>query len=178
MYVFYLHDLIGSSLTTTLGGWFYYHLSFLHIGKPKFTEVQPHLESHSATPTVWLPGPCLWLLYSFDFSRDYYELGHARHQRLPWWGRKHDWFLTLRNFYPGSWGFPGGFEVKEFTCQCGRHKRHGSIAGLGRSPGRGNDNLLQYSCLEIPWTEEPGRLQSMGSQRVRHKWVTDHVGIS
>ena len=31
---------------------------------------------------------------------------------------------------------------------------------------------LQYSCLENPWTEEPGRLQSMGSLRVRHDWVT------
>ena len=40
----------------------------------------------------------------------------------------------------------------------------GSIPGLGRSPGKGNGNPLQYSCLRIPWTEEPGRLQSMGSQ--------------
>ena len=29
--------------------------------------------------------------------------------------------------------------------------------------GEGNGNPLQYSCLEIPWTEEPGGLQSMGS---------------
>ena len=29
-------------------------------------------------------------------------------------------------------------------------------------------NPLQYSCLENPWTEEPGGLQSMGSQRVGH----------
>ena len=28
---------------------------------------------------------------------------------------------------------------------------------------------------KIPWTEEPGRLQSMGSQRVRHDWVTEQV---
>ena len=35
-----------------------------------------------------------------------------------------------------------------------------------RSPGEGNGCLLQYSCLENPWTEKPGRLQSMGSQRV------------
>ena len=34
--------------------------------------------------------------------------------------------------------------------------------------GEGNGNPLQYSCLEIPWTEEPGGLQSMGSQRVGH----------
>ena len=44
----------------------------------------------------------------------------------------------------------------------------GSSPGLGRSPGEGNGNPLQYYCLEIPWTEEPGRLQSMGSQRVGH----------
>ena len=40
----------------------------------------------------------------------------------------------------------------------------GLIHGLGRSPGEGNGNPLQYSCLENPWTEEPGKLQSMGSQ--------------
>ena len=31
---------------------------------------------------------------------------------------------------------------------------------------------LQYSCLENPWAEEPGRLQSTGSWRVRHDWVS------
>ena len=40
------------------------------------------------------------------------------------------------------------------------------IPRLGRSPGVGNGNLLQYSCLEITWTEEPGGLQSMRPQRV------------
>ena len=34
--------------------------------------------------------------------------------------------------------------------------------------GEGNGTPLQYSCLKIPWTEEPGRLQSMGSLRVGH----------
>ena len=38
----------------------------------------------------------------------------------------------------------------------------GSIPGLGRSAGEGNGNPLG-SCT-IPWTEEPGRLESMGSQ--------------
>ena len=42
----------------------------------------------------------------------------------------------------------------------------GSIPGLGRSPGKGNSNPLQYSCLgENPLTEEPGGLQSVGSQK-------------
>ena len=110
-------------------------------------------------------------------------------------------------------GVPGGSDGKESACNDGDL---GSVSGLGRSPGEGNGNLLQYFCLEnlmdrgawratfhgvakswtwlsefhftsfiivsysvvtekamaphsstlawkIPWTEEPGRLQSMGS---------------
>ena len=47
----------------------------------------------------------------------------------------------------------------------------GSISGSGRSLGVGNGSSLWYSCLvEIPWTEEPGGLQSMGlwSQTWQH----------
>ena len=42
-------------------------------------------------------------------------------------------------------GFPGGSDGKESACNAGDS---GSIPGLGKSPGEGNDNLLQYSCLE------------------------------
>ena len=52
----------------------------------------------------------------------------------------------------------------------------GSIPGSGRSPGGGHGNPLQYSCWRIPWTKEPGGLQSMGSQRVRYDW-SDLAGI-
>ena len=41
----------------------------------------------------------------------------------------------------------------------------GLILGLGRSPGGGNSSILAW---RIPWTEEPGRLQTVGSQRVGH----------
>ena len=44
----------------------------------------------------------------------------------------------------------------------------GSIPWSGRSPGEGNGNPLQYSCLENSMDREPGRLQFMGSQRVRN----------
>ena len=44
----------------------------------------------------------------------------------------------------------------------------GSIPGLGRSPGEGNGNSLQCSCLENSMDRQPGRLQSMGWQRVGH----------
>ena len=43
-----------------------------------------------------------------------------------------------------------------------------SVPGLGRSPGKGNGNPLRILAWRIPWTEEPGGLQFMGSQRVRH----------
>ena len=46
-----------------------------------------------------------------------------------------------------SMGFPGGSEVKASACSVGDS---GSIPELGRSPGEGNGNPLQYSCLENP----------------------------
>ena len=56
--------------------------------------------------------------------------------------------------------------VKNQPANVGDARDAGLIPGLGRSPGEGNDNPLQYSCLENPTDE--GRLQSMGSQRVGH----------
>ena len=50
---------------------------------------------------------------------------------------------------------------KESSCQAGDL---GSILGLGKSPGEGNDNPIRYSCLGNPRMEQQGRLQSMGSQ--------------
>ena len=44
-------------------------------------------------------------------------------------------------------GFPGGSEDKASACNAGDP---GSMPGLGRSPGEGNGNPLQYSCLENP----------------------------
>ena len=44
-------------------------------------------------------------------------------------------------------GFPGGSDSKESACNVGDL---GSIPGSGRSPGEGNGNPLQYSCLENP----------------------------
>ena len=72
----------------------------------------------------------------------------------------------------------GGSDGKESACNAGDL---GLIPGLGRSPGEGKGYPLQCSGLENPmdysgfqalWTEKPGGLQSMWSQRVRHNWVT------
>jgi len=54
---------------------------------------------------------------------------------------------------------------KESACNSGDP---GSHPGSGRFPGEGNGNPLCILAWRIPWTEEPGGLQSIGSQRVRH----------
>ena len=50
-----------------------------------------------------------------------------------------------------SQSFPGGSEVKASASNAGDP---GSIPGSGRSPGEGNGNSLQYSCLENPMDRE------------------------
>ena len=55
-------------------------------------------------------------------------------------------------------------EVKNSPANAGDVRDAGSIPGSGRSPGEGNGTL----AWKIPRTEEPDRLQSMGSQRVGH----------
>ena len=59
-------------------------------------------------------------------------------------------------------GFPGGSDGKESTCSAGDL---GLIPSLGKSPAGGHGYHSSILAWRIPWTEEPGRLPSMGSQR-------------
>ena len=52
--------------------------------------------------------------------------------------------------------------VKNPPADAGDVRDSGSIPGWGRSPGGGNGNPLQYSCLENPMDRRAGGLQSMG----------------
>ena len=61
-----------------------------------------------------------------------------------------------------SKGFPGGSVVNNTPASAGDA---GSISGLGRSPGEGNGTYSSTLAWEIPWTEEPGGLQSMELQK-------------
>ena len=58
----------------------------------------------------------------------------------------------MEYLYNGS-SFPGSSVIKNPPANAGDI---GSIPGLGRDPGEGNGDLLQYSRLRIPCTEEPG----------------------
>ena len=57
-----------------------------------------------------------------------------------------------------------GASGKEPICQCRRHKDMGLIPVSGRSPGEGDGNPLQYSCLENPTDKEPCGLWSTALQ--------------
>ena len=65
-------------------------------------------------------------------------------------------------------GFPGVLVVKNSPANAGNTRDGGSIPGSGRSPGERHGNPLRFSCLQNPWTEEPGGLQLIGSHRVGH----------
>ena len=72
-------------------------------------------------------------------------------------------------------GFPGGSSGKEPACQCRRCKRQGSVPGKNGFPSKDplEEGMAAHSSLlawRIPWTEEPGSLRSIESQRVRHDW--------
>ena len=56
-----------------------------------------------------------------------------------------------------EWGFPGGSVVKNLPANAGTVGDLGLIPGLGRSPGIGNGNPLQYSCLDNPVDREAWR---------------------
>ena len=71
-------------------------------------------------------------------------------------------------------GFPRGSMVKNTPANAGDLRNAGWIPGLGRSPGGGSGNPVSLAW-KTPWTEEPGGLQSMGSQRVGQDWASEHI---
>ena len=58
--------------------------------------------------------------------------------------------------------------VKNLPARAGDLRDAGSVPGWGRFPGEGMATHSSVLAWRIPWTEEPGRLQSIGSQRVGH----------
>ena len=64
-------------------------------------------------------------------------------------------------------GFPGGASIKDSTYQC---RRQGLIPVLGRSPGGGHGNPLQYSCPESPMDRGAWQATAHGVTRTR-SWL-------
>ena len=118
---------------------------------------------------IWLG----WLLVVAcgNLSLRIWTLSCGRQDLVPWWnlGSLH-WdcgVLATR---------PGGNTGKASSCQHRRCKRLGFIHSIGKIPPQ--KTMPPYSSIlawEIPWTEEPGWLQFLGSQRAGHKWVHTHA---
>ena len=88
----------------------------------------------------------------------------------------HSWpafmyLVIFNNCFFYSLDFPGGSDGEESTCQC-KKPRVWSLSQEGplKKEMATHCRILTW---RIPWTEEPDRLQSMESQRVRHDWATN-----
>ena len=87
---------------------------------------------------------------------------------------RHDFETEQQEQKSHLWGFPGGSAVKNPPASAEDAGDLGLIPGLGRSPGRGNSNLLQYSCLknlmdrDAWWARVPGVAKSW-------TWLSDRA---
>ena len=79
--------------------------------------------------------------------------------KVPTTGR---WYLTPKE----GLGLSRWLSGKESACSA---VNSSLIPGLGRSPGKEMATHFSILAWEIPWTEEPGRLQSMESQKSRRQ---------
>ena len=73
------------------------------------------------------------------------------------------------------WGFPGGSMVKNLSANA---RGSDSIPGLGRCPGGGNGNPLQYFCLENSMNRGSWCAAVHGVPRVRYDWAHTHLPIT
>ena len=81
---------------------------------------------------------------------------------------------TIRQVHVTGCCFPGDVRGKEPLCQCRRHKRREFNPWVRKIPWRRAwQPIPVFLPGEPAWTEEPGGLQSMGSQRIGHNWATN-----
>ena len=105
--------------------------------------------------TLPSPNPCsptstheAWVSPANVLDKRYQNLGVVALWPVPYQPLLDDCLCPNRDFPGDSDGKASVYNARD----------PGSIPGSGRSPGEGNGNTLQYSCLENPMTEEPGRL--------------------
>ena len=109
--------------------------------------------------SLWIPQCYIWT-YIITRRCHFCNYVHSVSPRHKSWPRAQTQSLTEQrsNSTSISWGFPGSSEGKESACNAGDQ---GSIPGSGRSPGEGMATHSSILAWRIPWTEEPGGLQSM-----------------
>ena len=112
-----------------------------------------------------------WLLQSFCPSLVFYTLGFLS---WPFWRLFDLSFSTLLDFtlLHMSTIHSGGSNSKESACSA-----EGLVWSLSWEDPlvKGMDTNSSILAWRIPWTEEPGGLESLGLQRVGHNWATKHT---
>ena len=95
---------------------------------------------------------------------------HVCHCRRCWrpWFNPSIWKIPWRRAWQPTPVFSPGESQGQRSLAGYSPRGHKELTQLSMQTGEGNGTPLQHSCLEIPWTEEPGRLRSMGSLRVGH----------
>ena len=76
-----------------------------------------------------------------------------------------------------SWASQVVLVVKNLPTNAGDAREEGSVPGSGRCPGEEMASHSSILTWKIPWTEEPGGLQSMGLQRVRYDSIAQQQKI-
>ena len=82
----------------------------------------------------------------------------------------HDW--AINTIYTLLMGLPGSTSGREPACQCRRYKE--TLVQFLSQEDPLEEGMATHSSILVPHSEEPGRLQNIGSQRVRHDWGTWH----
>ena len=91
---------------------------------------------------------------------------------LSCWG---NWVFYIGS-HSGWWqDFPGGWVVKNPPANAGDSRNMGSIPGLGRSPGAGNGNSLQCSCLENPMDRGAWQAAVCRVAKSQTEWLSMHA---
>ena len=100
------------------------------------------------------------------------KLSLVKWDSVYYWGKDKNNFLLYKKMATLIYSFPCGSADKESSCNAGDQ---GSIPGLGRSPGEGNGNSFQYSCLGNPidrrayWATVYGVTESQAQLNDLHK---------
>ena len=110
------------------------------VGKGNWQEEMEKIPERELLIDVQSPSTCPYLAEKENLNNYHWSLGthSARHQAMD--------LIKISPFNPhcSPWRcFPGGSGIKNSPANAG-----GSVPGMGRTPGGGNGNPLQYSCLE------------------------------
>ena len=150
----------------------------VHHQLPEFAQTHVHWVGDAIQPSHPLPLPCSPAL-SLSQHQSLTGVNKSWQYNAPSW--THHPAPTFINSWPILFscsicspcslpGFPGGSVVKKSACQCGRCRFD---PGLGRSPGGGNGNPLQYSCLGNFMDRDSWLAIVCEVARAGHDWATE-----